>query len=123
MNNEQKHQAILDILRDVPEYEQGHHLLKPFLSAYQIAIKFAERFPNDPDVRRLSVGGSGIGENNSLAKSLAKFLSQLIKKGCTQIEGGFISHENLEQMTFSPDINVSTLNSKQGHSIFRYVGE
>lgn len=122
MNAEQKLQAVLEILRNVPEYEPGHHLGIPFLSAYQIAIRFAEQFPNDPDVIGLSVGGAGIGESNSLAKSLALFLSRCIKNGQTQIQGGFISHDNLVQMTFSSNINVSTLNSKSGHSIFRYVG-
>lgn len=35
---------IREILNDV-EYYREHHFLRPFLTAYQIAIKFNQRFP------------------------------------------------------------------------------
>jgi len=125
MNDEDRLQAVLRILSNVPEYAPGHHMGRPFLSAYQIAIRFAEQFPDDPDVIRLPVGGAGIGVTDSLAKSLAHFLSVQIKGGENRVEGGFISHDNLRQMTFTngnDEINVSTLDSKSAHSIFRFVG-
>ena len=121
MNDEQRLEAILDILRHAPEYERDHHLGRPFLSAYQIAIRFAEAHPEDEDVQSLEIGGLGIGENNSLAQSLAHFLSAQIRSGERRIEGGFISHDNLNEMTFSGGVAVSTLNSKPAHSIFRCV--
>ena len=121
MNDEQRFEAVLEILRNTPEYETNHHLGRPFLSAYQIAIRFAEAHAEDEDVQNLEIGGAGIGENNSLAKSLARFLSMQIRNGERRIEGGFISHDNLNEMTFSGGIAVSTLNSKPAHSIFRCV--
>ena len=33
------------ILADCREYEPGHHLGRPFMSAYQIAIRFADDHP------------------------------------------------------------------------------
>ena len=37
---------------DVPSREPGHHFGRPFLTAYQIAISFAERFPRRPRPHR-----------------------------------------------------------------------
>ncbi len=124
MDKKKKLSKLINILREVKEYKPDHHLGRPFLSAYQIAIKFAEQNPNDHEVKKLKVGGKGIGESNSLTKSIAVFLSSHIKENKEQklIQGGFISHMNLTQMTFISVIHVSTLSSKPGHSIFRYVG-
>ena len=115
---------IKNILRDCSEYESGHHLRRPFMSAYQIAIEFAQRHPEHPAVKGLAIGGAGTGENQSLAQRIARFLSSKAKDpDRSEIEGAFLSHVGLAEMTFrgdsGEDIRVSTLSSKHGHSIFR----
>lgn len=49
------------ILENCPKYEDGHHLGRPFMSAYQIAIRFAEEHPNHDVVRTLPLSGEGTG--------------------------------------------------------------
>lgn len=116
-------QELEIILSEVEEYEEDHHMNRPFYSAYQLAIAFAERNPNHDSVQSLPIGGTGTQEHQSLAQLIARTLSKAIRSGSINtIEGGFISHTNLERMQFSGDINVSTLTTKPGHSIFRYIG-
>ena len=69
------------ILANCPEYEADHHLDRPFMSAYQIAIRFAEEHPNHDLVRTLPLGGEGTGTNQSLTQRIARFLSQAIRDG------------------------------------------
>ena len=111
------------ILAECREYEPSHHMGRPFMSAYQIAIELEHRFPRE--TQDLPVGGVGTGERSSLAQRLAGFLSSVIRDGADQeIEGGFISHSHLAEMRFvgnsGADIHVST--SAAAHSIFRLSG-
>ena len=121
-------EQLLDILRECPEYAPGHHLGRPFMSAYQISISFAERFPEHPAVTNLGIGGMGTGAYESLAQQIARYLSQEISRETDRpIEGGFIAHQNIDQFSFnspggSDPIQVSTLRSERAHSIFRYTG-
>ena len=39
---------LIQILAACPEYEPCHPLGRPFMSAYQIAIRFAADHPNHP---------------------------------------------------------------------------
>ena len=92
---------ITQILADVPEYDPEHHLGRPFLTAYQIAIEFALRFPED--YRRIGkpIGGAGTGQHDSLAQYLALQLSIKIRDGyLPQIEGGFLSNQHLKDIVF-----------------------
>lgn len=112
------------ILEACEEYGDEHHLNRPFMSAYQIAIAFARTHQEHPAVRRLGVGGRGTGNHESLAQRIALRLSQAIRNGNAQgIEGAFLSHDRLSEMTFEgPEgerIEVSTLTSEAAHSIFR----
>lgn len=111
------------ILAECPEYEAGHHLGRPFMSAYQIAIRFADAHPQHPLVQKLNLGGQGTGPEHSLANCIARFLSAEIKHGnAADIEGGFISHGLIGDLWFDyrgQKIPVSGLNGKAGHSIFR----
>jgi len=116
-------EAIKEILGACPEYAPNHHMGQPFMSAYQIAIRFANLYPNHPAV---PIGGSGSGEFQSLTQRIARFLSGVIKaEQDPGIEGGFLSHEHLIEMTFidveDNRISVSTLKSEAAHSIFRLV--
>ena len=47
---------IRDIL-DVESRREGHHFGRPFLTAYQIAILFAERYQEDLDAIGKEIGG------------------------------------------------------------------
>ena len=114
---------IRRILESCPEYEDGHHLDRPFMSAYQIAIRFAEEYPNHRLVHGLPLGGEGTGTNQSLAQHIARFLSRAIRDGTAGgIEGGFISHADIEEFSFRHQdgpVRVSTLRSTHADSIFR----
>ena len=111
------------ILANCAEYEPGHPLGRPFMSAYQIAIRFAEAHQGHRLVRTLPLGGEGTGTHQSLAQRIARFLSQAIQDGSAgDIEGGFISHDNIDDFRFShggEQVRVSTLRTARGHSIFR----
>ena len=69
------------VLAECQEYEAGHHLGRPFMSAYQIAIRFADAHPQHPLVKKLHVGGKGTGPDPSLANCIARFLSAAVKDG------------------------------------------
>ena len=78
---------VRDIL-DIPPREPGHHFGRPFLTAYQIAISFADRFPDEHDLIGKQIGGRGTGPSHSLAQYLARELSDRIKKGrLTGVDG------------------------------------
>ena len=115
---------LREILAACPEYEAGHHLGRPFMSAYQIAIQFAEAHPDHCLVQSgLPLGGGNSGTNQSVAQRIAWVLSRAIRDGTAgDIEGGFLSHDNIEELCFNYQgerIRVSTLDSRHGHSIFR----
>ena len=110
------------ILADCREYESGHHLGRPFMSAYQIAIQFANDHPRHPLVRRLDVGGRGRGPDQSLAQQIARFLSAAIKHGrSADIEGGFISHDLIGDLWFEYRGREVRPSGTIAHSIFRLV--
>ena len=113
---------IREILHEV-EYYREHHFGKPFLTAYQIAIEFNRRFPDDARELGFPVGGEGIGERNSLAQYLAGQLSQRISLGALRdIEGAFISNDNLLQISLNnggETIISSLTNTEYDLSMFR----
>ncbi len=92
---------VTEILQDAPNVLEGHHLGQPFLTAYQIAVEFAARYPNEFKLLKLPIGGAGTGKHNSLAQYLAQQLSRNIKaKRITHIEGGFLSNLHLHDISF-----------------------
>ena len=112
---------LIQILHACPEYEPDHPLGRPFMSAYQIAIHFAEAHQDHPLVRRLEVGGEGTGEHQSLAQRIARFLSEAAQAPDSVIQGGFISHQDIKEFSFddnNKEVRVSGLNGP-AHSIFR----
>jgi hypothetical protein len=114
---------IREILNEV-EYHREHHFRKPFLTAYQIAIKFKQRFPSETHEIGFDVGGAGVGERNSLAQYLSGQLSQRILSGELKgIEGAFISDDNLVDISFNNngETVVSSLTGAgwRGLSMFR----
>ena len=110
------------ILADCPEYKRGHHLGRPFMSAYQIAIQFAIDHPNHPLVQKLDVGGRGRGPAPSLARRIARFLSGEIKRGkAPDIEGAFISHVHIGDLWFEHGGREVRPSGSVAHSIFRWA--
>ena len=93
---------VTEILSEVPDSAEGHHLGRAFLTAYQIAIEFARRYPDDFERIGLPIGGVGTGQHNSLAQYLAGQLSRRIRDGHIQnIEGGFLSNQHLNDIIFN----------------------
>lgn len=106
---------ISEILGEV-EYYREHHFNRPFLTAYQLAIKFNQRFQNEVRELGFPVGGEGVGQRNSLAQYLAGQISKRIVSGELQgIEGAFISSNDLETISFKngDEIIVSSLTETQ----------
>lgn len=94
----------LSILEAAGAHAQAHHLGRPFLTAYQIAIAFARRYPRATQELGLPIGGLGSGQRNSLAQYLARGLSRSIKAGrLPHVEGGFLSNDNLFDISFDVD--------------------
>jgi len=110
---------ITAILEDFASEDPGHHLGRPFVTAYQIAIEFDHRHADIVKKLRYQVGGSGIGEHKSLAQYIAKQLSQRIKaKKITHIEGALISQRNVQTIRFSTGIE-SSVNGATGMAMYR----
>ncbi len=117
-------EKIVEILRDVPEYAP-HHFGYPFLSAYQIAIEFAKRYPEIVAKTSYKIGGVGAGDHNSLSQYLAQRLSVEIRDGrLPNIEGGFLSNWHLDDISF--DNQGEIIHSSLTHtnfilSLYRYI--
>ena len=96
-------EKVAAILGDVPEYAPGHHLGRPFLTAYMIAVEFERRFPEDVSGLNLQVGAAGSEKKNTLAPYLARELSEDIehKGNASLFEGGFLSGQNLRDLPFT----------------------
>ena len=123
MSSEFDLSELKQILKDCPEYQHDHHLGRPFMSAYQIAIQFAKAHPLHSSVKNREVGGTGKGPAHSLAQRIALSLSKAIKEGkAPDIEGGFISHEFMGGPWFVDHKGQEVRPSgSAAHSIFRWV--
>jgi hypothetical protein len=94
-------QRIVEILTDVRYVKPEHHFGRPFITAYQLAIEYARRFPDDVVRLGYQIGGEGIGERSSLAQYLARELSRRTSNGqITRIEGAFLSNRHLGEIVF-----------------------
>lgn len=86
---------------DVSPREPGHHFGRPFLTAYQIAISFADRFPGDYSRIGKQIGGKGAGPPQSLAQYLARELSARIKDHrLPGIEGADLHGTHLKKLEY-----------------------
>jgi hypothetical protein len=116
-------EKIIAILRQVRSHDPEHHFGRPYLTAYQLAIAFANDFPADTKAIGLPVGGVGIGERNSLAQYLALELSRHIKADPAHpVAGAFLSSNDLEDISFKHDeglIHSSLTRSGYALSMFR----
>ena len=79
-----------------------HHLGRPFLTAYQLAIEYDRRFPELGRQLGLTTGGKGSGWPSSLPQQLARELSQRIKsREIRDIEGSFLSNLHRNDISFN----------------------
>lgn len=94
-------QKVLDVLSSVPLNNKAHPFGRPYMTAYQLAIKLDEKYPKVRQQLGYPLGGSGGGSRNSLAQYLAKQLSDRIRDNGSSypVEGAFLS-----------DINVTSIN-------------
>ena len=117
---------IRKILLDVPPRKSGHHFGRPFLTAYQIAICFAKRYPGDYAAIGKEIGGKATGQKDSLAKYFANQLSRRIKSGAlTGIEGRFLNLRHLRTLEFDfrGRCIKSSLGSSSELSMFRLADD
>jgi hypothetical protein len=113
---------IITILREVPA-AHDHHLGRPFLTAYQIAIALNEKYPEAVADLDYPIGGRGAGRKNSVAQYVAQNLSREIKaRRLGEIEGGFLSNEYLNDIAFDSEgdvIHSSLTHTPYTLSLFR----
>lgn len=104
-------EKIEELLDTVPYYETDHHFGRPFITAYQLAILFKERFPSTYESLGHPIGGRGSGEPYSLPTYLARQLSQQIKNHkIRNIEGRWFFSER-QRLKFDCDSQQITASS------------
>jgi hypothetical protein len=90
---------VLTALGDVPIVNlDGHHFGRPWMTAYQLAIKVDALAPQIAQQLEVTVGGQGIGQHTSLAQYLARQLSGYIKQHGHNypVEGAFLSNDLID---------------------------
>lgn len=116
-----------DVIRkilDIESRKQGHHFGRPFLTPYQIAIDLKDRYPKEFEALGMPLGGKGTGQYDSLAKYIARELSQRIKnKNIIDIEGRFLSCSKFVTFVFEAGNKQieSSPDRSQELSIFRLI--
>lgn len=114
---------IVQIL-DVQSHDPNHHFGRPFLTPYQIAIKFHRLFPKEFREIGKPIGGKGTGQQDSLAQYIALELSRRIKsRAITNIEGSFLHLSNLYSLKYEVNGQLieSSLEQPYDLSIFRLI--
>jgi len=122
-NQLQMDSKITQIL-NVQSHEPSHHFGRPFLTPYQIAIRFQQLFPQNFQTIGKPIGGKGTGQQNSLAQYIAHQLSKRIKDGTiANIEGRFLHRANLDSLQYELNGNIITSSSEQSYdlSMFRLI--
>lgn len=95
---------ILSVVED-----EGHHFGRPFLTAYQLAIEFADRYPDIFTRLGKQIGGAGTGEHTSLAQYLALELSRQIRDNQDYpVEGAFISNRYVRELSYNHNNEIIT---------------
>ena len=107
---------------DVESHEPDHHFGRPFLTPYQIALAFRERYPEQFRQIGKPIGGKGTGQQDSLAQYIALELSRRIKaEQLTNIEGRFLHRRYLQTLQYEDagDLIESSLMRSFDLSMFR----
>ena len=119
-------EKIVGLLAEVSYHEADHHFGRPFLTTYQLAIIFKERYPKEFRNLGHPVGGKDSGVRFSLSSYLAGQLSRRIKNGeLPNIEGGFLSNRRLQGIEFADGASTVTSSLTESQfdlSMYRYKG-
>ena len=114
---------IKTILEDIEDDSENHHFGTPYLTVYQIAMEYAEQYPEDLERMEYDVGGKDIGVHYSFSQYIAKELSTRIKnKKIRDIEGRFISNKFVSNLVFDSDnyhLESSVIGDNYTISMFR----
>jgi len=124
-DNLQMSTKISQIL-NVQSHNPSHHFGSPFLTPYQIAIRFQQQFASDVSTIGKPIGGKGTGQQDSLAQYIALELSKRISDGrITNIEGRFLFRENLHTLQYEVDGDIIESSSMQAYdlSMFRLLDD
>ena len=117
-------EKLLNIL-DIDSIPSEHHLGRPFMTPYQLAIAFKQHYPETFNLLGLPVGGKGTNQHTSLAQYLARELSRHIKNHTIsdQIEGGFLCNGYISDLIFIDGDDEIISSSEQSYhvSIFRRI--
>lgn len=106
--------AKISQILNVQSHDPSHHFGRPFLTPYQIAIKFQEQFPEDFRTIGKPLGGKGTGQQDSLAQYFALELSKRIKnRSITNIEGSFLHRTNLHSLKYEKDTDIIESSTEQ----------
>ena len=105
----------MQVYNDRPD----HHLGRPFVTAYTLAIMFAREYPTTFNELGMAIGGRGSDVGISLPQYIANQLSRRITNNqICDIEGGFLS--DIDTMSLSIDNNGEVITSSVNQvSIFR----
>ena len=113
---------IREVLSD-PRFDTTHHLKRPFLTPYQIAIALAARCPNLCTELGKDFGGKDTGKHTSFVQYIAKELSTRLKnKKLSGVEGAFLSNLYLEHLSYqrTDGVEVESSNTDPEHlSLYR----
>lgn len=116
---------VMQVLESAHSNVPGdHHLGRPYLSSYQIAIALNRQFADTVKAIGKPLGGRDIGQRNSLAQYLGQVMSQQVKSrgnNC-RFEGAFLSNMDAKELSYAgPDgpIRSSLLDTEYDMAIFR----
>ena len=118
---------VIEVLSRFQTQQNDRAAEPTFLTAYQLAIELKEGYAAGIDLPDWPVGGEGLGEYNSLAQYLARYLPPKVRNGeIDRIQVAYISHEHMTALGFStrsgPPVRASTLSSEEAQTIFAYIG-
>jgi hypothetical protein len=119
-------ERIREILRSVPidkGAEGRYHTGRPFLTAHQIAIEFARRFPEVMDHLYPEHRQEGQGTFSSATDIARQLASRIRRRECADIEIAFLSHLHIEDITFDDRGRIITPTDKKRLTMFRLIGE
>lgn len=96
------------------------HCGNPFMTSYQIAIAFKQKYPEDFEKIGKSIGGSGTDTHNSLTRYIAETLTKRVRnKKIKKVECGSLSITHREGIQFKDEEAIINSSSKYDLSLFR----
>jgi len=122
-------ERIREILRSVSideGLEERYHTGRPFLTAHQIAIEFAERFPDI--MQRLyheyrQVGGEGHGTFSPVTYISRQLARRIRQEECPDIELRVLSRCHIEDITFDDRGSVISPTDPKRLTMYRLIRE